>query len=158
MPTTIELWNRTMATSGQHTPTLPPNVRDVQSRLTCHFLFLFFSSGNDLLRSIVRPNLRIRPHSAVAIQTLRAIVEGRVHGRPSAMEAKESSEDEEETRHDVPFGKFDETIMVRNAEEIKSPVSRRPSASRRSRKAMLTSDSSNTLESSSPRGKHDFRR
>ncbi|XP_014476424.1 PREDICTED: intraflagellar transport protein 46 homolog [Dinoponera quadriceps] len=76
------------------------------------------------------------------------------------MDAKESSEDEEETRREVPapFDKFDETIVVRNAEEIKSPVNLRPSTSRKSRKAILTSDSSNTLESSSPRGKHDFRR
>ncbi|XP_011144440.1 intraflagellar transport protein 46 homolog [Harpegnathos saltator] len=105
-------------------------------------------------------NSRSWPHSTVTIQTLKAILKGYADGRPLAMDAKDSSEDEEETRRDVPapFGKFDETIVVRNAEEIKSPVNRRPSTSRKSGKTMLTSDSSNTLESSSPRGKHDFRR
>lgn len=94
----------------------------------------------------------------VIIQTLRAIVEGRVHGRSSArsMDIKDSSDEEDEKTHDIPaFGKFDETIVVRNAEEIKSPVSHKPPSSRKTRK----SDSSNTLEDNSPRGrKHEFRR
>lgn len=94
----------------------------------------------------------------VIIQTLRAIVEGRIDGRSSArsMDIKDSSDEEDERTHDIPaFGKFDETIVVRNAEEIKSPVSHRPPSSRKTRK----SDSSNTLEDNSPRGrKHEFRR
>lgn len=46
------------------------------------------------------------------------------------MNFKDSSE-EEDTHNISAFTKFDETIEVRNAEEIKSPVSRRPSAKRR---------------------------
>lgn len=74
------------------------------------------------------------------------------------MDIKDSS-DEEETR-DIParFGKFDETIVVRDAEEIKSPVSHRPASSRKSRKSLMASDSSNTVESNSPRRKREFRR
>jgi hypothetical protein len=73
------------------------------------------------------------------------------------MDLKDSS-DEEETRGIPTFGKFDETIIVRNAEEVKSPVSHRPASSKKSRKSM-TSDSSTTLDSSSPhRRNHEFRR
>lgn len=95
----------------------------------------------------------------VIIQTLRAIVEGRVDGRSSArsMDIKDSSDEEDERTRDIPaFGKFDETIVVRNAEEIKSPViAHKPVSSRKTRK----SDSSNTLEDNSPRErKHEFRR
>ncbi|XP_071579697.1 intraflagellar transport protein 46 homolog [Temnothorax nylanderi] len=95
------------------------------------------------------------------IQTLRAIVEGRADGPSSAptMDIKDSSDEEDERTRDIPtFGKFDEAIVVRNAEEIKSPVSRRPASSRRTRRS-VTSDSTNTLASNSPRGnKHEFRR
>lgn len=74
------------------------------------------------------------------------------------MDIKDSSDEEDETRHDVAFSKFDESIVVRNAEEVKSPVNRPVSSSRKTRKSM-TSDSSNTLESSSPHDrKHEFRR
>ncbi|EZA49581.1 hypothetical protein DMN91_006204 [Ooceraea biroi] len=75
------------------------------------------------------------------------------------MDLKDSSDEEEETRGVPTFGKFDETIVVRNAEEIKSPVRNRPASSRKPRKTTLTSDSSNTLESNSPhRRQHEFRR
>lgn len=79
------------------------------------------------------------------------------------MDIKDSSDEEEETR-DVPapsFGKFDETIVVRNAEEIRSPpVNRRPASSKRSRRGMPASgDSANALEVDSPRDSiRDFRR
>ncbi|XP_077259940.1 intraflagellar transport 46 [Temnothorax americanus] len=75
------------------------------------------------------------------------------------MDIKDSSDEEDERTRDIPtFGKFDEAIVVRNAEEIKSPVSRRPASSRRTRRS-VTSDSTNTLASNSPRGnKHEFRR
>lgn len=73
------------------------------------------------------------------------------------MDIKDSSDEEDDRTRDITFGKFDETIVVRNAEEIKSPVSGLTS-SRKTRKSM-TSDSTNTLASSSPRGnKHEFRR
>lgn len=74
------------------------------------------------------------------------------------MDIKDSSDEEDERTRDITaFGKFDEAIVVRNAEEIKSPVSRRPASSRRTRKSM-TSDSTNTLASNSPRdNKRDFR-
>ncbi|KMQ89006.1 intraflagellar transport protein 46-like protein [Lasius niger] len=72
------------------------------------------------------------------------------------MDIKDSSDEEDERTRDIPaFGKFDETIVVRNAEDIKSPVSRRPVSSRKSGK----NDSSSTLEDNSPHGrKHEFRR
>ncbi|XP_011876485.1 PREDICTED: intraflagellar transport protein 46 homolog [Vollenhovia emeryi] len=75
------------------------------------------------------------------------------------MDIKDSSEEEDERTHDIPaFGKFDEAIVVRNAEEIKSPVSHRPASSKRTRRSMA-SDSTSTFASNSPRGgKHDFRR
>ncbi|XP_011158497.1 intraflagellar transport protein 46 homolog [Solenopsis invicta] len=75
------------------------------------------------------------------------------------MDIKDSSDDEDErTGDNTMFGKFDEAIVVRNAEEIKSPVSRGLASSRKTRKS-TTSDSTNTLASSSPRGsKHEFRR
>jgi len=75
------------------------------------------------------------------------------------MDIKDSSDEEDERTRDITaFGKFDEAIVVRNAEEIKSPVSHRPASSRRTRRSM-TSDSTNTLASNSPRGgKHEFRR
>ncbi|EGI62706.1 UPF0360 protein [Acromyrmex echinatior] len=72
------------------------------------------------------------------------------------MDIKDSSSEEDEKTRDVTsFGKFDEAIVVRNAEEIKSPVNRRPLSSRRTKK--ITSDSTNTLASNSPRGRHEFR-
>ncbi|KAG5346598.1 IFT46 protein, partial [Acromyrmex charruanus] len=96
----------------------------------------------------------------VVIQTLRAIVEGRANGHSSAptMDIKDSSSEEDEKTRDVTsFGKFDEAIVVRNAEEIKSPVNRRPLSSKRTKK--ITSDSTNMLASNSPRGnRHEFRR
>lgn len=75
------------------------------------------------------------------------------------MDIKDSSDEEDDRTHDITaFGKFDEAIVVRNAEEIKSPVSYGPASSRRTRKSMI-SDSTNTLASSSPRdNKHEFRR
>ncbi|XP_020283012.1 intraflagellar transport protein 46 homolog [Pseudomyrmex gracilis] len=75
------------------------------------------------------------------------------------MDIRESSDDEDETRAVQTIGKFDEAIVVRNAEEIKSPTSHRPSSSRKVRKS-LASDSSNTLDSNSPRNRkqHEFRR
>lgn len=75
------------------------------------------------------------------------------------MDIKDSSDEENERTRDITaFGKFDEAIVVRNAEEIKSPVSRGPASSRKTRKSMA-SDSTNALASNSPRGnKHEFRR
>lgn len=75
------------------------------------------------------------------------------------MDIKDSSDEEDDRTCDITaFGKFDEAIVVRNAEEIKSPVSHRPASSRRTRKS-VTSNSTNTLMSNSPRGnKHEFRR
>lgn len=74
------------------------------------------------------------------------------------MDIKDSSDEEDERTRDITaFGKFDEMIVVRNAEEIKSPVSHGPASSRRTRKS-VTSDSTTTLISNSPRGKHEFRR
>ncbi|XP_012538376.1 intraflagellar transport protein 46 homolog [Monomorium pharaonis] len=72
------------------------------------------------------------------------------------MDIKDSSDEEEDERmrDNTTFGKFDETIVVRNAEEIKSPVSRGPASSRKTRRSM-TSDSTNTFASSSPRGGKD---
>jgi len=76
------------------------------------------------------------------------------------MDIKDSSDEEDdETRHDVAFSKFDESIVVRDAEEVKSPVNHRPTSSSRKTRKSMTSDSSNTLESNSPHGrKHEFRR
>ena len=68
---------------------------------------------------------------------------------------KDSSE-EEDTHNISAFTKFDESIVVRNAEEIKSPVIRRPSAKRRNSRT-LSSDNS-TLDVNSPRGKLNFNR
>ncbi|XP_018317183.1 intraflagellar transport protein 46 homolog [Mycetomoellerius zeteki] len=75
------------------------------------------------------------------------------------MDIKDSSDEEDERTRDITaFGKFDEAIVVRNAEEIKSPVNRGLLSSRRTRKS-ITSDNTNTLASNSPRGsKHEFRR
>lgn len=74
------------------------------------------------------------------------------------MDIKDSSDDEDDRTRDITFGKFDEAIVVRNAEEIKSPVSRGLASSRRTRKS-ITRDSMNTLASNSPRGgRQEFRR
>ncbi|KYN35081.1 Intraflagellar transport protein 46 like protein [Trachymyrmex septentrionalis] len=74
------------------------------------------------------------------------------------MDIKDSTDEEDDKTRDITaFGKFDEAIVVRNSEEIKSPVNRGPLSSRKTRK--ITSDSTNTLVSNSPRGsKHEFRR
>ncbi|XP_018348217.1 PREDICTED: intraflagellar transport protein 46 homolog isoform X2 [Trachymyrmex septentrionalis] len=73
------------------------------------------------------------------------------------MDIKDSTDEEDDKTRDITaFGKFDEAIVVRNSEEIKSPVNRGPLSSRKTRK--ITSDSTNTLVSNSPRGsKHEFR-
>ncbi|KAK9300401.1 hypothetical protein QLX08_006931 [Tetragonisca angustula] len=72
------------------------------------------------------------------------------------MDIKDSS-DEEEVHNISAFTKFDESIEVRNAEEIQSPVNRRPSSSRRSRQYPVN-ESRNAIGINSPREKFDFRR
>ena len=76
--------------------------------------------------------------------------------RMNSMDMKDSS-DEEETHNLSAFTKFDESIEVRNAEEIQSPVSRRPSSSRRIRQSPA-SVKPKPVEPDSPRGKRTFRR
>ncbi|XP_053987139.1 intraflagellar transport protein 46 homolog isoform X2 [Hylaeus volcanicus] len=72
------------------------------------------------------------------------------------MNVKDSSDEDES--HDISaFAKFDETIEVRNAEEIKSPVSRRPASSRRPRQTPKV-ESLNSMGINSPREKLNFRR
>ncbi|XP_043514905.1 intraflagellar transport protein 46 homolog isoform X1 [Frieseomelitta varia] len=72
------------------------------------------------------------------------------------MDIKDSS-DEEEVHNISAFTKFDESIEVRNAEEIQSPVNRRPSSSRRSRQYPVN-ESRNAIGINSPREKFNFRR
>ncbi|XP_029173793.1 intraflagellar transport protein 46 homolog [Nylanderia fulva] len=73
------------------------------------------------------------------------------------MDIRDSSDEEDERTRDFPaFGKFDEAIVVRNAEEIKSPVSHRPVHSRKNGK---NDASSSKLEDNSPYSrKHEFKR
>lgn len=66
------------------------------------------------------------------------------------------SSEEEDTHNISAFTKFDESIVVRNAEEIKSPIIRRPSAKRRNSR-ILSSDNS-ILDVNSPREKLNFSR
>ncbi|XP_076750444.1 intraflagellar transport 46 [Xylocopa sonorina] len=72
------------------------------------------------------------------------------------MDIKDSS-DEEEMHNISAFTKFDESIEVRNAEEIQSPMNRRPSSSRRSRQHPMN-ESVRNMEANSPREKLNFRR
>ncbi|XP_017760611.1 PREDICTED: intraflagellar transport protein 46 homolog [Eufriesea mexicana] len=72
------------------------------------------------------------------------------------MDIKDSS-DEEEIHNISAFTKFDESIEVRNAEEIQSPVNRRPSSSRRTRQHPVN-ESSNAGRINSPREKFNFRK
>ncbi|XP_076381565.1 intraflagellar transport 46 [Megalopta genalis] len=69
------------------------------------------------------------------------------------MDIKDSS-DEEEAHNILAFAKFDESIEVRNAEEIQSPVRHRPSSSRRPRQSAKQGTSSST-EMSSMRNKFE---
>ncbi|XP_076545474.1 intraflagellar transport 46 [Osmia lignaria lignaria] len=71
------------------------------------------------------------------------------------MDTKDSSDEEE--AHISAFTKFDESIEVRNAEEIQSPVSHRPSSSKRPRPTRRT-ESRDAMGINSPREKLDFRR
>lgn len=72
------------------------------------------------------------------------------------MDIKDSSDEEE--IHDISaFTKFDESIEVRNAEEIQSPVNRRPSSSRRPRQHSMN-ESRSAIGINSPREKFSFRR
>ncbi|XP_043599227.1 intraflagellar transport protein 46 homolog [Bombus pyrosoma] len=72
------------------------------------------------------------------------------------MDIKDSSDEEE--IHDISaFTKFDESIEVRNAEEIQSPVNRRPSSSRRPRQHPMN-ESRSAIGINSPREKFNFRR
>nr|XP_012152012.1 PREDICTED: intraflagellar transport protein 46 homolog isoform X2 [Megachile rotundata] len=71
------------------------------------------------------------------------------------MDIKDSS-DEEET-HISAFTKFDESIEVRNAEEIQSPVNHRPSSSRRPR-PNRRNESRDAMGINSPREKLNFKR
>ncbi|XP_078035415.1 intraflagellar transport 46 [Augochlora pura] len=59
------------------------------------------------------------------------------------MDIKDSS-DEEEAHNILAFTKFDESIEVRNAEEIQSPGRHRPSSSRRPRQSAKQGTSSST--------------
>ncbi|XP_076640926.1 intraflagellar transport 46 isoform X2 [Halictus rubicundus] len=72
------------------------------------------------------------------------------------MDIKDSSE-EEEAHNISAFTKFDESIEVRNAEEIQSPVRHRPSSSRRPRQSAKQS-TSNNMETNSPREILKFKR
>ena len=72
------------------------------------------------------------------------------------MDIRDSS-DEEEIRNISSFTKFDESINVQNAEEIQSPVIRRPSSSRRSRQYPIN-EARSSIEINSPREKYNFRR
>ncbi|XP_031829649.1 intraflagellar transport 46 [Nomia melanderi] len=74
----------------------------------------------------------------------------------STMDIKDSS-DEEDAQNISAFTKFDESIEVRNAEEIQSPVRRRPSSSRRPRQP-IKQENTNSMGINSPRGKLNFRR
>lgn len=71
------------------------------------------------------------------------------------MDTKDSSDEEE--AHISAFTKFDESIEVRNAEEIQSPVNHRPSSSKRPRPTRRT-ESRDVMGINSPREKLDFRR
>ncbi|XP_017885006.1 intraflagellar transport protein 46 homolog [Ceratina calcarata] len=68
------------------------------------------------------------------------------------MDTKDSSEEEEE-RNVSSFTKFDESIVVRNAEEIESPVIRRPTSSRRSRQRPTNPNENTSMGVNSPRDK-----
>ncbi|CAK9816764.1 Intraflagellar transport protein 46 homolog [Anthophora quadrimaculata] len=72
------------------------------------------------------------------------------------MDIKDSS-DEEETHDISAFTKFDESIEVRDAEEIESPVSRRPSSSRRTRQHPVN-ESRSVMGINSLHEKLNFRR
>ncbi|KAG7210229.1 hypothetical protein KM043_011779 [Ampulex compressa] len=72
------------------------------------------------------------------------------------MDIKDSS-DEEDTHNISALSKFDETIEVRNAEEIRSPIGNRPVSSKRHKRGVIGENSS-SVEAHSPRGKHEFRR
>ncbi|XP_043281528.1 intraflagellar transport protein 46 homolog isoform X2 [Venturia canescens] len=69
----------------------------------------------------------------------------------------ESSEDEE-TQNISAFSKFDESIEVKNAEDIKSPVNSRPSTMQKRAGKHSTVDSNDNLRINSPRGKREFDR
>ncbi|KAK0074930.1 hypothetical protein PV325_002761, partial [Microctonus aethiopoides] len=68
-----------------------------------------------------------------------------------------STSDDEEKQHFSAFSKFDESIVVRNAEEINSPVINRSNAMKKSGK-LTSNNSPDDLDINSPRGKRDFRR
>lgn len=72
------------------------------------------------------------------------------------MDVKDSS-DEEEIHNISAFTKFDESIEVRNAEEIDSPVTRRPASSRRTRPHPAGGNASK-MGLHSPTEKFNFRR
>ncbi|XP_006616677.1 intraflagellar transport protein 46 homolog [Apis dorsata] len=72
------------------------------------------------------------------------------------MDIRDSS-DEEDIRNISSFTKFDESIDVQNAEEIQSPVIRRPSSSRRPRQYPIN-EARSSIEINSPREKYNFRR
>ncbi|XP_076624419.1 intraflagellar transport 46 [Colletes latitarsis] len=72
------------------------------------------------------------------------------------MDVKDSS-DEDETHNISAFTKFDESIDVRNAEEIQSPVSHRPPSSRRLRPTPKN-ESPTSMGINSPRTKLNFQR
>ena len=67
-----------------------------------------------------------------------------------SMNIRDSSE-EEDFQNISAFTKFDESIEVRNAEEIKSPVARRASGRRRNSRSHYSENT--ILDVNSPRGK-----
>ncbi|KZC11810.1 PREDICTED: intraflagellar transport protein 46 homolog [Dufourea novaeangliae] len=73
------------------------------------------------------------------------------------MDIKDSS-DEDGTHNISAFTKFDESIEVQNAEEIQSPIRRRPQSSRRPRQTTTKDESLSSMGINSPRGKLNFRR
>lgn len=68
------------------------------------------------------------------------------------------SSEEEETRNISAFSKFDESIEVKNAEEIKSPVNSRPTTMQKRTIKHFDHEKNDQLEINSPRGKREFDR
>lgn len=66
------------------------------------------------------------------------------------------SSEEEETHNISAFSKFDESIDVRNAEEIKSPVNSRPTTMKSRSRTSVVEKVVDDLEVTSPRGKRQF--
>ncbi|CAD6244164.1 GSCOCG00013278001-RA-CDS [Cotesia congregata] len=74
------------------------------------------------------------------------------------MDSSISEEEEEDKKHFSAFSKFDESIEVRNAEEIKSPVSGKAKLVRKNSKGVSNSFETDEMEIQSSNDKRSFRR